>query len=637
MAMTHEEFVETVNRLEEYARREPSTYRFRVGLLAALGYAYILLVLAVIVALIAAVVYLTFAGGRFNFWVLKFGWVLLVMAAVVLRALWVRIPPPDGIEIKREQAPQLFALVDELTQALDSPRVHTVLVDGDYNASLSQVPRLGMLGWQRNYLALGLPLMQALSPAQFRAVLAHELGHLSGNHGRFASWVYRVRQTWTQLLVRLEHAEGYSSFVFVKFINWYAPYLNAYSFVLARRHEYDADRAASQVAGTRDAAEALAVVDLKGAYLSEKYWPEVFKRADDMAEPSRGAYAAMRSALRSPVPAGDAQVFLSKSLAQETGYDDTHPSLAARLDALGFDAAAREALVEELAREPASRPEETAAALFLGSAEEELAGRLDSEWFENVREFWRERHKYANESRKKLAALEEKARTEELTVDEAWSRAYWTVEFKSEDEAIPILREIVARKPKHTQANFTLGQMLVERKDTAGVEHIERAMAVEPECVAAGCQILYGFFREQGRDAEAEAYRKRLFQHFDAETGAREERGGFSDGDALLPHALTPEQVEQIRKQLARISDVKVAYLARKEVEHFPDKPLHVVGIVAATPWYKLRSATADSDLLRTAISTIEFPGETYVVLLSRYKKTRKAMENLEGALVFSP
>jgi hypothetical protein len=32
------------------------------------------------VALVALLFWLTFAGGRFNFWVLKFGWVLLVLA-----------------------------------------------------------------------------------------------------------------------------------------------------------------------------------------------------------------------------------------------------------------------------------------------------------------------------------------------------------------------------------------------------------------------------------------------------------------------------------------------------------------------------------------------------------------------------
>lgn len=58
-----------------------------------------------------------------------------------------------------------------------------------------QHARLGVLGWHVNYLILGLPLMQAVSPEQFRAIVAHELGHLSRNHSRFAGWIYRVRLT----------------------------------------------------------------------------------------------------------------------------------------------------------------------------------------------------------------------------------------------------------------------------------------------------------------------------------------------------------------------------------------------------------------------------------------------------------
>jgi Zn-dependent protease with chaperone function len=511
--MTHEEFIETVNRLEQLARREPATYRLRVALLAALGYAYVLLALAVTLCLGGGVFYLMFAGGHFNFLGVKFGWLLLMLAAVVARALWVTVPAPSGVEIRREEAPQLFALADELTESLEAPRVHTVLVNGDYNASLSQVPRLGLFGWHRNYLTLGLPLMQALTPEQFRAVVAHELGHLSGNHGRFGSWIYRVRQTWVQLLERLERERRRGSAVFTKFVNWYAPHFNAYSFVLARQHEFDADRAAAQAAGARRAAEALAVVELKGSYLSERYWPEVFSRADEQAEPARGSYAGMAEALRGPVP--DAQAFLRRSLAQETGYDDTHPSLAARLEALGLDAAALEELVERLAREQ-GRQGGTAAERYLGARQGELARQLDEEWCAEVVAAWRDRHRYVKESRRKLAALEEKALSGELTVEEAWSRAYWTAEFKGADEAVPLLREVVARRPRHADANFTLGQILIARGDASGVEYVERAMSAEPQGAPAGCQLLYAFFREQGQGAEAEKYRRRLAEHYDA-------------------------------------------------------------------------------------------------------------------------
>src|SRR5215212_345121 len=112
MAMTHEEYIEMVRRLEEFAGREPKKYAMRVGLLAALGYAYVILVLAAVAALIYLLFWLSFLGGSFNVAVIKFGWVLLMLAWVVLRALWVRMPAPEGIGLTREQAPRLFALAD---------------------------------------------------------------------------------------------------------------------------------------------------------------------------------------------------------------------------------------------------------------------------------------------------------------------------------------------------------------------------------------------------------------------------------------------------------------------------------------------------------------------------------------------
>src|SRR5207248_8888294 len=132
-----------------------------------------------------------------------------------------------------------------------------VLLDESFNAGVIQIPRLGLLGWQRNYLVIGLPLMQALSPEQFRAAIAHEMGHLSRNHGRFAGWVYRLQQTWSRLLETLQAERHGASVLFEWFFNWYAPYFSAYSFVLRRADEYVADRCAVELAGVRSASEAL--------------------------------------------------------------------------------------------------------------------------------------------------------------------------------------------------------------------------------------------------------------------------------------------------------------------------------------------------------------------------------------------
>ena len=517
MAMTHEEYIGTVRRLEEFAGREPEKYALRVGLLAALGYAYVLGVLALVAALICLLIWLAFFEGRFNFAVVKVGWVLLMLAWVVLRALWVKMPAPEGMRLGREQAPRLFALADELAAELGAPRVHVVQIDGEYNASLAQVPRLGPFGWQRNYLTLGLPLMQALTHEQFRAVLAHELGHLSGNHGRFGSWVYRVRQTWVQLLVRLEREERWGALAFTKFVNWFAPYFNAYSFVLARRHEYEADLAAARVAGPREAARALAAVEVKGAYLSEKYWPEILRRADEQREPTPGAFAGMWPALRSGPAAVDARQFLRRSLLEETGYEDTHPALAQRLGALGLAPEEAESLAEEVAA--AGEGVETAAEFYLGGLRGALSRRLDEEWVAKTAPLWRERHERVTKSRRQLALLEEKAKTQELNEREAWALAELTAEFKGTDEAVPLLRKFIERnegKRTAAPAHSLLGQILLAGEDGSGVGHMHKAMAADHQYTPVSCQVLYGHLRKHGREEEAEAYRRKLIQYVDA-------------------------------------------------------------------------------------------------------------------------
>ncbi|HEV3471341.1 MAG TPA: M48 family metalloprotease [Pyrinomonadaceae bacterium] len=631
--MTHEEFVGMVGRLEEFARREPSKYALRVGLLAALGYAYLVGVLAAALLLVGALVYL----GRLNFAVVKVGWLLLAFAALVVRAMWVRIPPPVGAPLTPAEAPRLFELVEELTARLDAPRIHRVLINGDFNAGVSQVPRLGPLGLHRNYLVLGLPLMQALSPGQFRAVLAHELGHLSGNHGRFSSRIYGVRVMWFQLLARLEAEGRWGSFVFTKFFNWYAPYFNAYSFVLARQHEYDADRAAAEVTSPQTAAGALVTVDVKAARLSEEFWPEVFKRADEQREPERGAYVRMSSFLREALPEEAVAGLLRRSLAQETGYGDTHPSLAARLAALGVvPANGPAAAAEWAARHQAEPLRESAAMHFLGPSHQSFAERLDAEWFEAVTPHWRERHEYAVESRRKLAALDEKAASGPLTPDELWERAYWTAELKGAEEAEPRLREVLERRPNHAAANYALGQMLLARGDESGVAHVERAMEAEPDGVPAGCELIYAFLRERGRIEEAGEYRNRFLKHFDLVESAQDERNHFRDGDRLLPHGLGEEEVARLREQLRGYEGVKAAYLARKAVEHFANKPVYVLAVETDAACYDYHTDADDAELLQSLSTRMEMPGESFFVILDRnFRKTKKALQAMDGALVY--
>src|SRR5690349_12960446 len=201
--MTREEFEELVCKLESEAKAKPQSYKTKVLLLSLLGYAYIGFVLLVLLAGVVLVIFLASSINSFGLlWKLIVP--LLAFFFYILRSLWVRIPAPEGLVLSRADAKPLFALARECARKLRAPKPHTILLINDLNAGVVQVPRLGLFGWPKNYLLVGMPLLQALSPQEFRGVIAHEFGHLSARHGHFGSWVYRIRQTWIQLITNLE-------------------------------------------------------------------------------------------------------------------------------------------------------------------------------------------------------------------------------------------------------------------------------------------------------------------------------------------------------------------------------------------------------------------------------------------------
>jgi Zn-dependent protease with chaperone function len=408
MAVTQQQFDALIQRLENVARRQPALYKLRVGLLALLGYAYIFSLLAGLLAVLALLVLAVFWSGTINFYIVKFGILILVPISIILKSLWVTFPPPTGLELKRHQVPRLFQLIDKLTKALHAPRFHRILLTDDFNAGVFQRPRLGVLGWQQNYLLLGLPLMHALTPAQLSAVLAHELGHLSGNHSRFNGWIYRLRQIYFQIWERLQQSESQgSSVLFQGFFYWYAPFFSAYSFVLARMNEYEADRCAKEIAGAHNIAEALIHVEIKSKFLEGYFWPVVLKQVNHQVEPPAASFTNMSGALAAVFSNEKAVKWLEQALAQKTSNEDTHPCLADRLSALGYLAAGRKKL-------PLPAPVEVSAAQeYLGNDLTKLTAYFDRTWKERNETPWRQKYASVQESLK----LKFPGRTYVLTVN----------------------------------------------------------------------------------------------------------------------------------------------------------------------------------------------------------------------------
>jgi Zn-dependent protease with chaperone function len=333
--MEQGDFESLVSRMEQLAREKPKPYRRRVFLLAGLGYAYLAVVILVLLVLtVAAIASISKIGILGS----KLVAVVAVLLIAVVRGLWVRLAPPSGEAVTGVDAPELFRLLNALRVRLKTAPIHVVLITPDFSAGVAQVPRLGLFGWHRNYLILGLPFMKALTVEQFKSVLAHEMGHLCHGHARASNWIYRMRIIWARLEAIFEYQPHWGSGLIRAFFRWYIPYFNAVSFPFARANEFQADAASVLVTSARKAAQALTGVHVIGIYLEHRYWPAMIAATKDPAKGSVAPFAGFVAQGVRSVPETELKSWVTAALKQVTSHEDTHPSLTDRLRAMGAPA-----------------------------------------------------------------------------------------------------------------------------------------------------------------------------------------------------------------------------------------------------------------------------------------------------------
>lgn len=592
-----------VRPLEELAETNPGLYRLRVGLLAALGYVYLFVIVFILLAIVAVTLFYV----RFNWIMLQVLWIPLALVGLVLRSLWITIPEPEGIKLERKQAPELFDLVDEVRTALSGPTIHHIIVSDEFNASIVQIPQFGMFGWLRNYLNVGLPLLRALTPAEFRAVLAHEVGHLSGKHGRFSGWIYRLRQSWIEILTSIHQERHYASFLFEPFINWYAPYLNAYSFVLARAQERQADQYSVELAGREVAAVTLVRVMAKDRGLSENFWPNFFRKSKDEPKTPIDPFVQMLDGLEQPIGPINTQKWFFEALRVPTGYEDTHPALVDRLAAIGFEKDGKEVatLIEALLE--ADDRTQTAESHYIKHIPGDFLRGLNRLWRERLAQAWSENHEQIKQVQERLNELDEQANKRALTLDEQWERVTLLGQIREPAEVLPSIDAILSQHPDHAAANYAKGAILLEKKDPKGIAHLEKAMELIPAATGDASMLLSGFYFDQGNKELAEEFRKRASDFLEKQQKQHEQAFNFSDKDHFTPHGLDEENVKVLKSKLQNVHGLRAAYLVRKVIDE-SEFSIYVLAVLAGYTWREGRNEKHIEPLFEELVNIPELP-----------------------------
>lgn len=164
----------------------------------------------------------------------------------------VKALPPVGVRLRRDSAPELWAVVRELAAAVQTRPPDEIWLVAQVNAAVTEDTRLlGLVGGRRR-LVIGLPLLHGLTVSQLRAVLAHELGHYSLRHTRLTAVAYRGHLAVATTIRQISAANPMSWT-----LKLYARLFLLVQRSVSRRQERDADLAAVRLAGRGATASAL--------------------------------------------------------------------------------------------------------------------------------------------------------------------------------------------------------------------------------------------------------------------------------------------------------------------------------------------------------------------------------------------
>ena len=335
-----EEFVPA---MEALAQSDLDRFRFRVALHLILGYAMFLSAVFVAVLISLFAVFAVLAGRQI--WLIGAALGSLASGIALLQSLNVHIPPPKGIPIGREDAPQLHAVIEELIEETKAPRIDSILLIPEANASISSRFVNGLYGKASTTLRLGLPLLQLLSPGNFRALLHHEFAHSSAGHGHTTIWTKRAWESWTQLPLIEQEMGSSARLILPSIFRWFVPKLTAYSAVLSRVHEFAADRHALKHSGDANLGEMLVRVGLVSQFMDRGFWPEIWKGAHDLPRTPAEVFSRLLAVAKT-VSSENLLAWTKFALRNKSGPLDSHPDLSNRLSAVGANADP-----EEIARE----------------------------------------------------------------------------------------------------------------------------------------------------------------------------------------------------------------------------------------------------------------------------------------------
>ena len=190
-----------------------------------------------------------------------------------------------GKQLEPEDAPKLFRAIDEVAERVDTEPPDEVWLSPGCEFSVYQIGRgpFGAFGGKRRVLTVGLCVMNFLTVAEFKSILAHEFAHFSHADTFWSRFLYQVTLSLNVASYEMARTGGFITYVnpFYWFFRLYGKSYNLLSAGFSRSREYLADRMACLLYGSDVFTSALRKVCTDGSHFETVIYDNIRKLLRD--------------------------------------------------------------------------------------------------------------------------------------------------------------------------------------------------------------------------------------------------------------------------------------------------------------------------------------------------------------------
>ncbi len=342
-----------------------------------------------------------------------------------------------GVLISREEAPSLWAKIDEISRHASSPPISSLYIDNEFNASASITDAKGLRRKRELEITIGLPLLSALSEDECASVIAHEFGHHHGDDSRRSLAIYYAIERAGIITRMVIPNESYLQLFLLPvslLFGTYAFTLTLLSQKIRHQCEYDADNFAASVCGVEATGRTDIAMSVFGDDIMEVLWKpvnEAYRTGTDIPD---NLFANLPKRFKDTFKPEDFATKLNEEMKRETNFFDSHPSTKDRLQNIGATVAL-----------PKFEAHNTAAKIWLGDRYDEIASKLQEQWLVSFKADYGEefeiKSKWVNRAKQAIDEIDIYLETSKPTSDTVLAKCMMQLQLEEHTKHRAILEE----------------------------------------------------------------------------------------------------------------------------------------------------------------------------------------------------